>query len=413
MVQLLVDFAAETPILFVVEDLHWVDSSTVEFLDLLIEQAATAPLLILLAYRPDCTPPSNWLNRENVSQIALDRLDREGVCMMVNSLTGGKSLPEKVFDEIFSKTEGLPLFIEDLTNMVLESGLVVARGDHYELAGPFHSLTIPATLQETLLARLAKLATAKPVAQIGATIGREFVFEMLREVGGFGDKMLTEELNRLVQAGLLYRRGLLSRAKYIFKHALVQEALQQSLLKKQRRQYHRLIAEVLEAKFRDVAESQPEVVAHHYEEAQVCDKAADYWQRAATHSLSTSANREALSSAQHAIAALMNLTDDDTRKQRFFLSEVHRLRGEALQALGGDAESSLRTALDIATEQKAEMLHLRAALSMSRYLQSRERNDEAAQVLRVAGDAYHGEDDTPEALTVAANETSRSNSFAK
>lgn len=339
MVQLVVEMASEMPVLFVMEDLHWADPSTVEFLDLLVEHAATVPVLVLLTFRPEYVPPPQWLNHENVSQIALDRLGADAAREMILALSGGKSLPEEVFEEIFAKTEGFPLFIEDLTKMVLESDLVVQREDRYELVGPFHSLAIPDTLQEALMARLAKLATAKPVAQIGATIGREFVFDMLREVGGFDDKVLTEELNRLVQAGLLYRRGLLSRAKYIFKHALVQEALQQSLLKKQRRQYHKLIAAVLEEKFRDVAESQPELVAYHYEESGVPAKAVVYWHRAAQRALAHGANREALSHARRAIEIVRNLPADPKNAEREL--ELRMIEGPVLLALKGWASSEL------------------------------------------------------------------------
>ncbi len=339
MVQLVAELAAETPVLFIVEDMHWVDPSTVEFLDLLIEQASTIPVLLLLAFRPEYAPPSQWLNRENVSQIALDRLGREEAEAMVRAVAHGKPLPHQVFDEIYQKTEGFPLFIEDLTTMVLESDLVVERNDRWELVGPFQSLAIPDTLQETLMARLAKLATAKPVAQIGATIGREFVFDMLREVGGFEDKELTEGLNQLVQAGLLYRRGLLSRAKYVFKHALVQEALQQSLLKKQRRQYHKVIASVLEEKFHEVAESQPEVLAYHCEEGGLPAKAVEYFQRAAERALSRGANREALSHVQRAVENLAELPDDADRWQREL--DLRMIEGPALVALKGAASAEV------------------------------------------------------------------------
>lgn len=339
MVQLVIERALEQPAIFVVEDLHWIDPSTVEFLDILLEQVPTVPLLILFTYRPEYAPPPQWLSRAYASQITLDRLDREGVRRMILALTGGKSLPEEVFEEIVAKTEGFPLFVEDLTHMVIESDLLVEHDDHFSLAGPFQSLSIPATLQETLMARLAKLATAKPVAQVGATIGREFVVDMLRLVGGFDDKTLVDELNKLVSAGLLYRRGLLSRAKYIFKHALVQEALQQSLLKKQRRQYHKVIAEVLEEKFKDVAEAQPELVAYHYDEAGDTLKAVEYWQRAAERALKGCANREALSHTRRAIEALSALPDDEQRRTSELT--LRTLEGPALLALKGWAAPEL------------------------------------------------------------------------
>jgi len=339
MAQIVIDQAMEKPVAFVVEDLHWVDPSTMELLDILVEQAATLPILVLFSFRPEQVAPPQWLNRGYTSQIALDRLDCDAVRRMTLVLTGGKALPSEVFDEIFAKTEGVPLFVEDLTRMVIESGMLEERDGEYALVGPFQSLAIPATLQETLMARLAKLATAKPVAQVGATIGREFVFEMLRDVGGFDDKPLLEELNKLVSAGLLHRRGLLSHAKYIFKHALVQEALQQSLMKKQRRHYHKVIAEILEEKFHAVAEGQPELVAYHYGEAAIHAKAVEYWRRAAERALASCANREALSHARHAIETLQHLPESDESHEAELA--LRAIEGPALLALKGWAAPEL------------------------------------------------------------------------
>jgi class 3 adenylate cyclase len=338
MAQLALENAMQSPVVFVFEDLHWVDPSTIEFIELLIEQAATAAILVLCTFRPEYAAPAAWLNLSYVSQISLDRLGRAEAEEMVQQLTGGKRLPEEVLEEIYRKTEGFPLFIEDLTRMVLESELLIEKDDHYELSGPFRSLAIPATLQETLMARLARLATAKPVAQLGAAIGREFVFEMLLAIGEFDDKTLTEELNRLVQAGLLYKRGLLSRAKYVFKHALVQEALHQSLVKKQRRQYHKLIADVLEEKFRDVVETQPELLAHHYNEAGATAKAIDYWERAAQRALNRSANVEALSHTRRALTELprLSMASGNERELR-----LRMIEGPALLALRGWASPEL------------------------------------------------------------------------
>jgi class 3 adenylate cyclase/predicted ATPase len=348
LVQLLIDQAMEKPVAFVVEDLHWVDPSTQEFLDLLVEQAESLPILLLFTFRPEQIAPPEWLSRAYTSQVTLDRLDREAVRRMTLCTTGGRPLPPEVFEEICARTEGVPLFVEDLTRMVIESELLVLRDGQYELAGPFQSLVIPATLQETLMARLAKLATAKPVAQVGATIGREFVFEMLRDVGGFDNKTLEEELNRLVGAGLLYRRGLLSRAKYIFKHALVQEALQQSLVKKQRRHYHKVIAEVLEEKFAPIAEAQPELVAYHCEEAGMYAQAAPHWQRAAERALGQSANREALNHARRALEALQHLPEGEARDQAEL--DLRVIAGPALLALKGWAAPELRQCYDRARD---------------------------------------------------------------
>ncbi|MEA2328052.1 MAG: hypothetical protein QOE68_3011, partial [Thermoanaerobaculia bacterium] len=339
MVQLLIDLSLEKPLLLVMEDLHWSDPSTIEFLNLLIEQVVTLPILVLLTSRPEYNLPAQWMGREYVSQISIEKLGRDDVMQMVLSITGGKSLPIEVFDEIFAKTEGFPLFLEDLTRMVMESELFVAHEDHYELIGPFQSLAIPATLQETLMARLAKLTTAKRVAQIGAIIGREFSLDMLRDVGGFGEKELQEEIDRLVAAGLLYRRGFLSRTRYVFKHALVQEALQQSLLKRERRECHKIIAEVLEEKFRDIAATQPEVVAYHFRKGHVPLKAVEYWKRAAQQALAGGANREALAHARKAIETLQSQPDDEDRCAHEL--GLRMIEGPALLALRGWASTEV------------------------------------------------------------------------
>ncbi|HEX3071576.1 MAG TPA: AAA family ATPase [Thermoanaerobaculia bacterium] len=347
LVQLLLDASLQKPLIFAVEDLQWIDASTMELLDLLIEQVPAAPILALVTSRLEPAVPA-WATREYVSRLNLDRLDRTAASQMVLAITGGKQLPPEVFDQIFARTEGVPLFIEDLTRTAIESDLLVAGDDRYELVGPFRSLSIPATLQESLLARLAKLATAKPVAQIGATIGREFVFDVLRAVSGFDDAVLIGELNRLIAAGVLYKRGLLSKAKYVFKHALVQEALEQSLLRKQRRQYHKVIAEVLESKFRDVAGTQPELVAHHHSEAGDPGRAAIWWERAAQRALQAYANREALAQARRAIEALQSLPESAAR----IASElaVRMIEGAALIAIKGYAAPETRAAYEHARD---------------------------------------------------------------
>jgi tetratricopeptide (TPR) repeat protein len=258
---------------------------------------------------------------------------------MILHLAGGKTLPRPIVDEIFAKTDGFPLFVEDLTRMVIESDLLQERNGAYELVGPFQSLSIPATLYETIMARLAKLATAKPVAQLGATIGREFVYDMLRAVASLDDQSLKRELDRLVAAGLLYRRGLLSRAKYIFKHALVQEALHESLLKRQRKQYHKLVAEVLEEKFPNVVRDEPELVARHFAEAGINDKAASYYLTAAQRALASSSNPETLA---HAANALTMLEQRPPSEERWRMElDVRCVQGSALVAARGWASKEL------------------------------------------------------------------------
>ncbi len=312
-VRLFAGEASYKPVLFVVEDLHWVDPSTVELLDLLIEQVPSLPILILFTFRPEYEPPAEWLRRANASIVALDRLDEAAVRGMTRNLAGGKELPPEVFEQIFARTEGFPLFVEDLTRMVLESEMLTETGGRYVLTGAFQPLAIPDTLQETLMARVSRLATAKPVAQVGAAIGREFEEDMLRAVGGFDDRTLTKALGDLVSAGLLHRRGLLTRPRYVFKHVLVQEALYQSLLKKQRREYHVRIAEVLVTQFASLVQAHPELVAWHHEKGGEVAKAVEYLRRAAELALSRSANREALSHVRHALNVLSSLPEGEER----------------------------------------------------------------------------------------------------
>ncbi len=329
--------AIRRPVVLVVEDLHWVDPTTSELLDLIVEYAPGLPLLVLLTFRPEYKPPARWMALESVSQLALAKLGRSDVEQMVLHLTGGKVLPPAVLDEIYAKTDGFPLFVEDLTRMVIESDLLHERNGVYELVGPFQSLSIPDTLYETIMARLARLATAKPVAQLGATLGREFVYEMLRAVAPLDDERLKHELDRLVGAGLLYRRGLLSRAKYIFKHALVQEALHESLLKRQRKQYHKLVAEVLEEKFPDVVRNEPELVARHFAEADGYEKAAGYYLAAAQRAQASSANPEVLGHVSNALTMLEHLDDDDARAAREL--ELRCAQGNAMVAMRGWASA--------------------------------------------------------------------------
>jgi class 3 adenylate cyclase/tetratricopeptide (TPR) repeat protein len=330
---LVVERAAEKPAVLVVEDLHWIDPSTLEWLGLVLDQLPGCPLLVLLAFRPDFTPPAAWLQRTDASHIAFGRLEAGQVAEMVGKITGGRALPPEIEAEVLRKTEGLPLFIEDLTRMVLESGMVKEEGGALALTGPLRALAIPDNLQEVLAARLAGLATARPVAQLGAAIGREFSGEMLREVAALDDAALAPELDRLVAAALLFRRGLLRRARYVWKHALVQEALLQSLPRRQRRQVHRRIAEVLMKSFPDVAESQPEMVAHHLTEARRTAEAVSYWLRAAQREAGVYAYVETIQHASRGLELLLALPEGVERDRLELLLEA--VRGPALLVLKG------------------------------------------------------------------------------
>jgi predicted ATPase len=202
----------------IVEELHWVDPSTIELLTLFIDQHPDARILTLLTARPEFHPP--WGSRDCVTALALDRLPPTQVELMIDRMTGGKRLPVEVRRQVVTRTDGNPLFVEELTKMVLESGLLREQADHYELITPPQSLAIPATLHDSLVARLDRLGATKEVAQLGATLGRTFPYELLQAVAPWDEESLQQALAQLVDAELVNQRGLPPQATYVFKHAL-------------------------------------------------------------------------------------------------------------------------------------------------------------------------------------------------
>jgi predicted ATPase len=238
------------------------------------------------------------------------------------------------------RTDGVPLFVEELTKMVLESGLLHERQGRYELTGPLPPLAIPATLRDSLTARLDRLASAKEVAQLGATLGREFNYELLQLVSTLDDATLQNELTHLVEAELLYRSGLPPRAKYIFKHVLIQEAAYRSQLRSKRQQVHLQVAQVLEDQMPETAETQPELIAHHYSAAGLAEHAVPYWLMAGKQALQRSANVEAISHLNHGLASLESLPDTPERVQQELTLQI--ALGNALIAIQGYAAPEVR-----------------------------------------------------------------------
>jgi predicted ATPase len=281
---------------------------------MLIDQTPTAPLLILLACRPEFDPP--WRARSHVTQLTLPRFTRPQIEEMVLHRTGGKHLPSEVVQQIVEKTDGVPLFVEELTKAIVESGLLKETAEGYEFMDPLPALAIPTTLQDALMARLDRLGPAKGLAQLGATIGRQFAYALLREVAQYDDATVQRELGRLVEAELLYQRGEPPQALYRFKHALIQDAAYQSLLKSTRRQVHQRIAQVLEAQFPETRDLHPELVAHHYTEAGLLVQAILYWQRAGQRASERLANREAVCHFTTGLELLQNLPTTTERTQQ-------------------------------------------------------------------------------------------------
>jgi predicted ATPase len=234
---------------------------------------------------------------------------------MVEQVAGGRPLPPEVVSEIVAKTDGVPLFIEELTKMVLESGLLELDGGRYRLKGPLPSLAIPATLQDSLAARLDRLATVKTVAQLCATLGREFPYALLQAVAPLDEAALQRELSRLVDAELLYQRGMPPDVGYVFKHALIQEAAYQSLLRSTRQQYHARIAQAMVERFADEAQARPEFVARHFTEAGLSDAAAQWWQRAGQQAFRRASYAEAIAHYGKGLAVLSALPQSEQRDQ--------------------------------------------------------------------------------------------------
>jgi TOMM system kinase/cyclase fusion protein len=330
--------AQRQPVLVVVEDLHWLDPSTLELLSLLIEQSTQVRLCLIVTARPEFHP--TWAMEAHVTTLTLRRLAAAQVAQVATHVAGDKALPAEVVAQIVAKTDGVPLFVEELTKMVLESDLLQEREEHYELSGPLPPLAIPSTLQDALLARLDRLAAAKGVAQLGATIGRTFPYELLQAVASLDAATLQGALAQLVEAEVVAQRGHPPQATYLFKHALIQATAYQSLLKRTRQQYHQRIAQVLEGQFPEMAEEQPELLAHHCTEAGLIAQAIGYWYTAGQSAVQRSALVEAIAHLRQGLELLQTLPETPERVQR----EVDMLiaLGVSLLAMKGFAAPEVR-----------------------------------------------------------------------
>jgi class 3 adenylate cyclase/DNA-binding response OmpR family regulator/predicted ATPase len=299
------NLAARQPLLVLVEDAHWLDPTTLEFFAALVELIPRLPVMMLITARPEFMSP--WPVDAHITCIMLARLSREDAGLLVERVVGGKPLPQQVMSQILAQTDGIPLFIEELTKTLLESRILREGPDRYEMIGPYPSQAIPKTLQGSLLARLDRLGPAKEVAQIGAVIGREFSHELLGAVCTSSESQLQEALQELICSELVFRRGTPSNAVYSFKHALVQDAAYGTLLREPRRALHARIAEALERQFAEITESRPEVLARHCTEAGQIEKAASLWGKAGLQSLTRSALMEATAQLNRALTQIAAL----------------------------------------------------------------------------------------------------------
>jgi TOMM system kinase/cyclase fusion protein len=304
--------ASEDPVLLGIEDVHWADPTTIELLSLLVEEVPTSPICVVLTARPEFSPP--W-RAGSMTQIHLGRMEQEAVRQMVLRLTKDKALPQDVVDKMIRRTDGIPLFVEELTRTILESGALEEHESSYQLVGKLSDLDIPPTLRDSLMARLDRLGPIKATAQLAAVIGREFDLDLLARISPLDQDALREALSQLMGAGIIHRRRRLEGDLYLFKHALLREIAYESLLKSTRREHHARIAEALEQHSAEVVSTRPELLAHHYAGAQQIAKAVTHVERAAQLALQRFANAEAVAYMRQALTWLEGLKDQRQRSE--------------------------------------------------------------------------------------------------
>jgi class 3 adenylate cyclase/predicted ATPase len=327
----LVQRSRRGPVLVVFEDAHWIDPTSLELMNRLVRRAADLPVMIIVTHRPEFTPP--WLDLGHVTMLKLNQLGRVEVIDLIHKAAGNKTLPQAIVTQIAAKSEGVPLFIEEITRSISESGDLEEAGERYVLRQSIRDFTIPSTLQDSLIARLDRLGSAKDVVLTAAIIGREFSFELIEAVSLAPQSTLLADLGRLVQSDLLAQHGAPPQSRYIFKHALIRDAAEQSMLKAKRRELHQRIAEVLNTRFPEIIETEPELLAHHYTEANMIDLALTYWRRAAERAASRLAYVEALGHVDKAtelVAALPNGIERDEWELTFLV-----IAGPSRMALDG------------------------------------------------------------------------------
>ena len=338
--------AARQPVLMNFEDVHWIDPTSLELLAATVEHVPQLRVLLLITARSEFTPP--WPSYSHITTIPLTRLGRRAGAALVERVTAGKALPKEVTDEILSRTDGVPLFIEELTKTVLESGLLGERDGQYVLERPLPTLAIPTTLHASLMARLDRLAPVREVAQIGAVAGREFHYELLNAVAGLPRERLEDALAQLVRSELIFRRGESPHAVYTFKHTLVRDAAYASLLKSRRAHLHAAIANALEQQFTEITQTQPETLAHHLTEAGLVEKAVGYWLQAGKNAAQRSANLEAIAHLRRGIELTSRLPADEGRDSSEL--DFQLVLGPCLIATHGPAASAALTTFARARE---------------------------------------------------------------
>ena len=323
--------ARRSPLLLVVEDAQWCDPTSKELFDRIVHQASGLPMLVLITFRPEFAPP--WLGLPHVTLITLSNLSRKTSADMVAHVAGRKSLPKEIAEQIVERSDGVPLFIEELTKAVIEGGMLRDAGDHYEAVGPSPALAIPTTLNGSLLARLDRLAPVREVAQIAAALGRTFSHDLISATAAMPKDLLDDALEQLVGAELVFQHGVPPRAEYTFKHALVQDAAYSTLLRSNRQQLHGRIATVLETRFSETAEAQPELLARHFLEAGMVAKAVGYLIKAGRQAIARGAMAEAVAQLSKGLDRLSLMPDRAAYREQELTLQM--TLGQALLAVKG------------------------------------------------------------------------------
>jgi predicted ATPase len=322
----------QRPVLLVYEDAHWIDPSSRELLDVTVERVANLPVLLVITFRPEFQPP--WTGQAHVFTLTLGRFGQRDVTALVEQVAGTNALPDEIMAEIVERTDGIPLFVEELTKAVLEAGN--ADATRAVSTAPLPALAVPATLHASLMARLDRLGfAAKEVAQAAAAIGREFPFELLAPAAQKAEADLEAALGRLNDAGLVFCRGTPPQATVMFKHALVRDVAYGSLLRARRQELHARIAQAYQSCIPETARTQPELIAHHFTEAGMVDPAIDYWRRAGDLAIARSANAEAVHHFAAALDLIATIGDKSKREAREL--ELCVKLGPALMIVKGTA----------------------------------------------------------------------------
>jgi class 3 adenylate cyclase/tetratricopeptide (TPR) repeat protein len=340
LLSLLLASAGDGPTVLVIEDLHWADPSTLDLLALAVRRVMSARVLLLVTARPDFT--ATWTSDAGVAVLEVGRLGPRDVQLLATAVAGGVSLPPPVLSQLVARTDGVPLFVEEMTKFVIESGMLILRDGRYELREPIGEFAIPSTLHDSLLARLDRLGPAKAVAQLASVIGREFSLPMVRCVSTLDEPALMDQLGQLVDAGLLDSAGHGEEERYIFRHALIQDAAYQSLLKNTRRRYHRTMAETFSVRFPELRRAQPELFGAHYAAAGIAGMAIACWTEAAERSARLGSAVEAVTHCRSALGLLEQEPEGPDRNRAEL--ELQMLLGDSLSVLQGYGSSEVASA---------------------------------------------------------------------